>query len=409
MHRIGLKTYLIFAGISALAVFIFIGGYLGGRARLLGRLRDASKLLISNTNANIPPGPPSDVGESQEYAELNNLLDARLSAQHQETMYWTELLETNNINEQLLIKNKLQTEFLKFLTPWPGPRTYQEPKKEFWFSKDGITAYLIKQETHPDVHLTSLLLVPDEITLPAPALLLLHGYGGNLNSIISDIDYHHGFGFDLAKKGFIILAPLRIATTVDTRNTLYLKSLASGWNLEAIELHQLVQLVDYLYALNEVDSDHVGVYGISLGGQHALRLSALDSRLSLTISSGYFADRFSWLLMRESASAASQVSEEMMQFISPLDNVLFEPSMGFLFSDLNLIALLQPRFLGIEIGTEDPRYESAMTEYEKVALLYEHVGQSERTSFLPFNGGHEVSVQNVLPFLEQWLNEPVLD
>ncbi len=91
-----------------------------------------------------------------------------------------------------------------------------------------------------------------------------------------------------------------------------------------------------------------------------------------------------------------------MDIIQPVDNVHFLPSMCFLLDDLNLVALIMPRFFGVESGTKDPRHNAAINEFRKVSQLYKHVGYPERAAFLSFEGGHEVSVENILPFINKW-------
>ena len=96
----------------------------------------------------------------------------------------------------------------------------------------------------------------------------------------------------------------------------------------------------------------------------------------------------------------------MTDTILPIDNVLYMPSMSLLFDDLNLVILILPRFLGIEMRTKDPRYDSAKLEYEKVNQLYLDSGHPERSEFTEFEGGHEVSIPSVVPFLMRWIETP---
>jgi len=342
------------------------------------------------------------VENADTYAELNRMLDKRLMSQHRQASPWKDLLKTTSPIDQSRIVALIRDQFLKMLQPWPGPKTNLDPRREPWFSQSGVDISLVRLNTHPGVSILCALLIPEKMAIPRPALLVLHGMYGNLQSIVSDIDYHHGLGMALAKKGFIVLAPLRVASTINARNTLYVKSLASGWSLESLDLWQLVRALDYLTSLEQVDADHVGVYGISMGGQHALWLSAIDQRVSLTICSGYFANRFAWLFKRESPSASSPPGNRMMNSILPIDNVLYLPSMAFLLDDLNFVALIQPRFFGIESGMRDPRHHAATAEFEKVSRIYSHVEHPKRAAFIAFDGRHETSVENVLPFLNRW-------
>jgi hypothetical protein len=126
-----------------------------------------------------------------------------------------------------------------------------------------------------------------------------------------------------------------------------------------------------------------------------LQIGALDQRLSLVITSGYFTDRFSWSFTMVPLQLASHID--------------IAPNMAFLFDDLNLIALIQPRFLGVETGVRDGRHESAVSEFEKVASLYQHIGHPERAALITFDGGHETSVDTIMPFLRSWVVTPALE
>ncbi len=181
-----------------------------------------------------------------------------------------------------------------------------------------------------------------------------------------------------------------------------MKALAGGWTIESIDLWQLVRALDYLVSIEFVDTKRIGVYGISLGGQHALWLSALDQRISLVVCSAYFCDRFAWLFKRNTPSPSSPPGNRMMEIVWPIDAVEYMDAMAVVLNDLNLIALIQPRFLGIESGKRDPRHKAAEAEFVKVRKLYRHVGYPSRIAFMAFDGGHEISVENVMPFLKKW-------
>jgi len=340
-----------------------------------------------------PPGPPQDLTKSETYEQLEALLDARLEQHRRESAEWTRLLESADETKQRSVVARLRSKLLDLLHPWPGPKTDLQPQLEPWFSQDGVDVSLVRLQTHDSLSLQCALMILRKPAGPRPALLVLHGYDGNLQSVVADIDYHHGFGMKLAQRGYIVLAPLRVTASVATNSKLKIKSMAGGWTLEAINLWQLVRAVDYLSTLDQVDRGHIGVYGISYGGQHALRLSALDQRLSLTICSGYFTDRFTWLFKNRIP-------------MQPAKHIGILPEMGVLFDDLNLVALIQPRFFGVESGARDPRHRMAQEEFAKVCQLYDHIKRPDRAQFMAFNGGHETSVDNVASFLEHWVATP---
>ena len=404
------KTIFYLIGIILISMFLLGTGYLTGRRHLLGSARDfLQNQLNPESIVDLPQGAANNVSEAKTYYQLNRGLDERLLELKQSSARWPVLLEIDSRSERQTIVDELRSDYEAQLGYSPDPDPVLNAQKEFWFSRDGIDAYLVEFKTHPDVSLVSVLLVPQGITEPSPALLVLHGYQGNLQSVVSDIDYHHGFGFELAKNGFIVLAPLRVASTIDTHSTLKIKAMSAGLNLESINLHQLEDAIDHLDSLEAVDKQHIGVYGISLGGQHALRLGAIDPRLSMVISSGYFTDRFAWLFQRELPNYAVPPGEEMTKHINVIDFLYTEPGNGLILDDLNLVAMIQPRYLAVVSGNKDPRYVGAKTEFEKVKKLYNHLGYPERVSFMSFDGGHETSVKSALPFLKMWVESEAFD
>jgi hypothetical protein len=320
-------------------------------------------------------------------------LDSRLEERYRLNQYYKRFLDATTSTERERLVAELRKQLVQ-LMHWPAPTVNLDPVEKPWFSSDGINVSVVSLQTYPGLRLVCALLKPRDLSNSRPALLALHGFGGSLQSVVSDIDYHHGFGMKLSRAGFIILAPLRVTTSVETQSELQLKARAAGLTLEAIDLWQSARAIDYLVSIQEVDRSHVGVYGISWGGQHALRLGALDERLTLTITSGYFTDRFSWLFRRFPSSPAQHI------------NVI--PNMAVLLDDVNLVTLIQPRLFGVESGMRDPRHNSAGREFEKVRALYRHIGYPDRAQFLSFDGGHEISVETVLPFLKRWRDSVAL-
>jgi hypothetical protein len=364
-------------------------GFLGGRLFAVDHMLKSFLHRLMTPSSELPPAPAL-METTKTYAELNALLDRRLEDEYRKHSQWSRLLRTSSRSEQTEIVTEMRADFLELLRPWPGPGTELNAKGEFWFTENGVETSLVQLETQPGVRLLCALMLPQNINGPRPALLLLHGTGGSLQAVLSDIDYHHGFGIKLAQSGFVVLAPLMLASKFEAASTLYVKSLAGEWNLDAIELWQLVRMVDYLHSLEQVDPGHIGTYGMSRGGQSALRLGAIDQRISLTICSGYLTDRFSWLFRRQPVR---------LSYVT-----LTVPSMTFLLDDLNLVALIQPRFFGVESGRNTSRHSTALAEFQKVSQLYRHNGHPERAVFQSFDGGHETSVEGIMPFLRRWAN-----
>ncbi len=400
-HQPWFRDYKVkWIGVGAVLVALVMG-YVLGRSHVLA-IVTAVVFRVLPLERMFSEESSDHVQFNRTYKALNGLLDSQLVAQREQASVWKRLLKTEQSSERKRILSSLREQIYSVLGPWPGPRPDLAPRSQPWFSRSGVEVSLVEITAYPGVTLTCALALPKNMSSSRPAILALHGMNGNLESVMSDIDYHHGFAFRLAEEGFIVLAPLRVASTIETRNTLYSKAMAAGWNFKALSLWQLVRAVDYLYTLEEVDVARIGVYGISSGGEDALWLAAWDDRLSAAVVSGYFTERFSWLLKRGHQSASRPPGNTMATGISPRDTVLFMPAMKYSLDDLNLVALVAPRFVVFVTGKEDPRYFGAKSEFGKVKRLYTQFGYPERASFVSFEGGHETSVESVLPLLKKW-------
>jgi hypothetical protein len=386
--------------VIALALFV---SHEIGRRDLVSRSRRAAMHALRP-----PPQPPERPTEtvrgSPAYAEVNRLVNRELLRRYREAPLWKPLLQATDSGTRAPVYRALRDALIERFQPWPGPTLPLEPTAEPWFSRDGVQATLVRIQTHSDVRLTAALLIPDSTTTASPALIVLHGTDGDLHSVVTDDDYHHGFAMDLARRGFVVLAPLLVASTPLTAGTLLIKSTAVGWRADAIMLWQLVRGVDFLQSLGQVDSGRIGVYGVSLGGRLALQLGALDSRLSLVLASGTFADRFTWMFTDRLTPPTEETILDSLPVVRAINTF---HDMGPLLDIRNEAALIHPRFLGLATGTRDPRIASARALFEDVERLYGTTGDADRVSFLSFDGAHETSVESAMPFLLLWARAPV--
>lgn len=381
----------------------FFSGYVSGETRLHNTV--FSVLLRTWAVVDDPEDPlgaPESPETSEGYAELNDFLDARLQEDYAKSDLWRRWMEAADASAGHATLAAIRTQLKTCFQRNPSTQVALHPRKRDWFAENGVDVSLVTLQTHTGVDLLCVLLIPVEIVRPAPCLLALHGVNGHPNAVVRDIDYHHGFAMALARNGWVVLAPFNPASSINSLNTLYTKCMAVGWNIDALHLHQLQRVVDYARSLDVVDPTHIGVYGISLGGQYALRLGALDERLSLVVCSGYFTDRFSWLFRRTTPSPSSPPGKRMTNSILPIDTVLYQSEMSLLYDDLNLVALIQPRFFCVETGIDDPRFEMAKQRFADVRRMYEYVGRTERARHIMFEGGHETRVDQVLPFVRLW-------
>jgi dienelactone hydrolase len=255
-------------------------------------------------------------------------------------------------------------------------------------------------DAEPTMSVPAYLLVPHDRVAPGPAVLAVHGHGPGKDEVCgltatNENDYAHR----LAARGYIVLAPdLRcFGERADWNppdkyacDLNLVHALVAGANPLAQNLWDLARALDLLAGHPLVDPSRLGVVGLSYGGTLALFLAALDSRVRATVVSGYFgslvdAHRVPWNL------CGSQVLPGMLELLDHVD----------------VGALVGPRALLVETGTEDPIF-AAQPAREAVAALrhvYEADGAADALEHDVFDGGHRWNGARVEPFLQRWLGD----
>jgi len=158
--------------------------------------------------------------------------------------------------------------------------------------EDGYVRRLIEYSTLPGERVKAYLLVPDGVTLPAPAVMVLHQTTccGKGEVFGLGCDRTLAYGLDLVKRGYVVLAPDGItfgpravdAPCGDTR-AVYRKF--PHWSALGIMTWEAIQAVNVLVSLPEVDSTRIGCIGHSHGGYGTILLAAVDDRIKAAVSS----------------------------------------------------------------------------------------------------------------------------
>lgn len=122
------------------------------------------------------------------------------------------------------------------------------------------------------------LTLPDRSrTQAVPAVVCIHGHGGTSASVYENDSIYKGFASALAARGYAT-----IAADIG-QHEVY----EPGRLLMGERLWDLMRCVDYLEAMPKVDSRHIGCAGLSLGGEMAMWLGAMDERIVAEFSSGF--------------------------------------------------------------------------------------------------------------------------
>jgi dienelactone hydrolase len=267
---------------------------------------------------------------------------------------------------------------------------------------DGYRRDTVVFDTEETMSVPAYLLVPDDRSAAGPAVLAIHGHGpgkaeacGLERTGTPNADYAH----QLARRGYVVLAPdLRcFGERLDWNppdhyacDTNLVHAVMAGLNPLGQNLWDMARALDVLEGHPLVDPASLGVVGLSYGGTMTLFLAAWDERVAAAVVSGYFS---SWAESHKMPwnMCGSQVMPGMLGMLEHVD----------------LGALVAPRPLLVETGTEDDLFPApvATKEIERLQAVYEALGAPDRLVHDVFAGGHEWHGVEAYPFLEQWLGD----
>jgi len=260
-------------------------------------------------------------------------------------------------------------------------------------------------DTEATMSVPAYLLTPNGRRRPGPAMIALHGHGPGKDQIVGidtgspdPIEPAGDFARQLGEAGFVVLAPdLRCFGEradwaphgKDLCDANLVAAVAAGGNPLTSNLHDLTCAIDLLEAHHLVDPSRIGAVGFSYGATLALFLSAWDTRVRATLISGYFS---SW-------KAAHRVpynlcgSQVLYGMLGTLEHV-------------DIAALIAPRALLVESGTEDPLFpvDDARAALGELAGVYDAMrAPGGVLDHHVFEGGHRWDGATMIEFFGRWL------
>lgn len=265
-----------------------------------------------------------------------------------------------------------------------------EPKRLSSSDKDGYRFEEVEIGSTAGRRIRVAVTMPTSHEGPCPAVVCIGGHGSDLYSPydattvsrepakIKAERIYRGFGTALAQSGVVT-----ISTTVSQHETY-----EDGRLLMGERLWDLMRCVDYLESLPEVDRSRIGCAGLSLGGEMAMWLGAMDERIAATVSAG---------------------------FLTTMDHMEQDHCLCWKFDGLrelvdyaDLYCLVAPRPLQCQNGTLEPPSQFyvplARQAMREIRPIYDDMGKPENVTLDVHDGGHVIDLPGLLYFIEKHLD-----
>ncbi len=273
----------------------------------------------------------------------------------------------------------------------PNARTRKIYDTEKW------TGYDVVLDVWPEVFAWGVLLVPKDLRPGErrPVVVCQHGRQGLPRDTIEGDGPYNRVAARLADRGFVTFSPHNLYRGEDRYRWLSRKANGLKASLFSFIVAQHDQILRWLETLPFVDGNRMAFYGLSYGGETAMRVPAILEKYCLSICSGDFN---SWT--RKVAA-----TDERFSFMYTIEWEMPYFNLGSTFDYGEMAYLIFPRPFMVERGHHDRvgRDQWVAYEYAKVRWLYTQLRLEDRTEIEFFNGGHAINGEGTFRFLEKHL------
>lgn len=319
-----------------------------------------------------------------------------------------------------------------FLKQLDRPKVKPEPvvvdtKVDGKFTTEVFTIATEKRRDGRIERLPVLLVRPNKPGWKYPAVVVLHGTGGNKES-------QQGLCLELAKKGIIGIA-------IDARYhgaraegekgaARYVKAITEAWKADAAEMEHpfyydtvwdLWRLADYLETREDIDPKRLGMIGFSMGGIQTWLAASVDERWKVAVPA-IGVQSFKWSLDNDKwqgrantikaahEAAAKDLGEpEVNQKVCRTLWGKVIPGILEQFDCPSLLRMFAGRSLLILNGDQDPNcpIEGAKIAFASAEAAYKAAGCPEKLKIMVAEGvGHKVTPEQheaAVAWFEKWL------
>ena len=263
------------------------------------------------------------------------------------------------------------------------------------------TAYDVVLDVYPELFAWGLLVLPKGIKPGErrPVVVCQHGRDGIPRNLLDgDKTGYRNVAAVLAERGFIAFAPHNLYRGEDRYRWLSRKANTVKASLFSFIIASHDQITRWLDAQPFVDGNRIAFYGLSYGGETAVRVPPLLEKYCLSICSGDFNQ---WT--RKVAA-----TDQPFSFMRTIEWEMPYWNLGHTFDYAEMAYLILPRPFMVERGHLDlvGRDQWVAHEYAKVRWLYAQLGLADRTAIEFFQGGHSMRAEGTFDFLHQHLRWP---
>ena len=267
--------------------------------------------------------------------------------------------------------------------------------------ESGYTRQLIEYDAGED-KVSAYLLLPEKQG-NNPAILINHQHNREHHLGKSEVCGLAGnplqaFGPELAKKGFVVLAPDSICFESRRKDTsvegfdfwqhlheMTYRIVRGEWLMKKV-LEDAMKGISLLAGLECVDKSRIGTLGHSYGGNTVLFLSALDERISFACASG-----------------SACTFEHRMKNGVGIELASVIPGFHGKYDIDDLVACIAPRKLLLVSSDEDKYSMDAPYIVEKAEEKYAELGEPQNLYHKRYQGGHALTEERFADILE-WID-----
>lgn len=261
------------------------------------------------------------------------------------------------------------------------------PTKTFVASDDMCDIYRLTVYITKEIPFYAMLFVPHEITGKAPLVVMQHGGGGSPElcmDLIGDNNYTNT-GLRILERGAVVLAPQIMVWSLPgverghQCDVVYDRGKSNnnlkrfGMSITGLEISGIMRCIDYASNLDIVDSEHIGMVGLSYGGYFTMHTMAADKRIKVGLNCAAFNDRDAY----------------------PWQDWTY-PNSGNTFQDAEIAGLCAPRKLYISIGKADEVFDwhTGEKETERTKAYYNAMNCPDNLFVTVWDGGHRVKTDS---------------